>query len=73
MPYNTEKIRHAYKSKHNSFLFITDGGKMALSCCKKWSPLLKGITSNHDGEFFCLNCFHSYTSRNKVKKTWKCI
>ena len=31
---------------------------MALSCCKKWSPLLKGITSNHDGEFFCLNCFH---------------
>ena len=52
MPYNTEKIRHAYKSKHNSFLFIT---------------------SNHDGEFFCLNCFHSYTSRNKVKKTWKCI
>ena len=27
MPYNTEKIRHAYKSKHNSFLFINDGEK----------------------------------------------
>ena len=32
---------------------------------------MKGITSNHDGEFFCLNCFHSYTSRNKVKKNMK--
>ena len=27
---------------------------------KSLSRLLKGITSNHDGDFYCLNCFHSY-------------
>ena len=29
---------------------------MALSCCKKLSALFKGITSNHDGDFYYLNC-----------------
>ena len=43
VPHNTEKIRHAYKSKYNLnrenqviLLMITDGKKMALSCCKKF-------------------------------------
>ena len=42
VPHNTEKIRHAYVSKYNTkhenqviLLMITDGKKMALSCCKK--------------------------------------
>ena len=30
--------------------------------------LLRGITSNHHGDFYCLNCFHSYTTLNKLKK-----
>ena len=30
--------------------------------------LLRGITSNHDSEFYCLNCFHSYTTEKKLKK-----
>ena len=30
---------------------------MTLSCCKKLSALLKGITSKHDGDFYSLNCF----------------
>ena len=30
--------------------------------------LLRGITSNHDGDFYCLNCFHSYTAKRKLKK-----
>ena len=33
------------------------------------SGLLGGITSNHDGDFLCLNCFHSYTTKIKLKKT----
>ena len=42
---------------------------MALSCCKKKLPaLLTGITSNHGGDFYCLNCFHLYSSKNKLKK-----
>ena len=24
--------------------------------------------SNHDGDFYCLNCFNSYTTENKLKK-----
>ena len=28
------------------------------SCCKKLSSLLRGITSKHDGDFYCLNCFY---------------
>ena len=41
---------------------------MALSCCKKLSALLKGITSKHKGDFYCLNCFHSYSTKENLKK-----
>ena len=73
--YNTAEIRHAYKSRHNSncenqviLLMMTDGKKWQLSCCKKLSALFKGITSKHKGDFYCLNCFHSYSTENKLKK-----
>ena len=32
------------------------------------SPLLRGITSNHVEDFYCLNCFHSFSTKNKLKK-----
>ena len=35
---------------------------------KNLSRLLKGITSNHNGDCYCLNCFHSYRTKNKLKK-----
>ena len=35
---------------------------------KSISKLLRGITSNHDGDFYCLNCFHSYRTKEKLKK-----
>ena len=35
---------------------------------KSLSALLKGISSNHVGDFYCLNCFHSYRTKNKLKK-----
>ena len=41
---------------------------MALSCCKKLSALFKGITSNHKGNFYYLNCFYSYSTKEKLKK-----
>ena len=42
---------------------------MALSCCvEKLSALLGGITSNHVGDFYCLNCLHSYRTEDKLKK-----
>ena len=41
---------------------------MALSCFKKRSALLRGVTLKHDQDFYCLNCFHSYSTKDKLKK-----
>ena len=32
------------------------------------SALLRGITSNNNGDFYCLNCFHSFKTKNKLRK-----
>ena len=73
--YNTEKTRLVYKSKYNFkcenqviLLIITDGKKWHCLSVTSLTALLRGITSNHDGEFYCLNCFHSYSTKNKLKK-----
>ena len=57
MPYNTEEIRHAYKSKHNLnnknhviLFMITDSEKWHNHAVKELSALLRGITSKHDGD-----------------------
>ena len=37
---------------------------------KKLSVLLKGITSKHQDDFYCLNCLHSFrtkTNLNRIK------
>ena len=34
---------------------------------KKLSALLRGITSKHHGDFYCLNCLHSFATE---KETW---
>ena len=42
---------------------------MALPCSKKSiSGLLRRITSNHNGDFYCLNCLHSCRTKSKLKK-----
>ena len=75
MPHNTEKIRHAYKSKYNLtcenqviLLMITDGEEWHYLAAKRLSALFRGITGNNNGDFYCLNCFQSYTTENKLKK-----
>ena len=35
---------------------------------KSISGLLRRRTSNHNGDFYCLNCFHSYRTNRKLKK-----
>ena len=39
---------------------ITDGKKWNYLTVKKFSALLTGITSSHDGDSYCLNCPHSF-------------
>ena len=49
-------------------MIITDGKKWNYLPVKKLSELLKRIMSKYDGDFYCLNCFHSYSTNNKLKK-----
>ena len=64
----------AYKSKNNLtrerkiiLLMISDGQKWHYLVVKNLSGLLRGITSNHKEDFYCLNCFHSYSTKNKLE------
>ena len=47
---------------------ITDGKKQYYLAVKSLSKLLTGITSNHVGDIYYSNCFHSYSTKNKLKK-----
>ena len=48
---------------------ITDDGKRwHYLAVKSLSALLRGISSSNNGDFYCLNCFHSYRTLNKLKK-----
>ena len=74
MPYNTKKLNIAYKSKNNLnqekqiiLLMISDGQKWHYLVVKNLSRLLRGITSNHKKDFYCLNCFHSYRTEKKLE------
>ena len=41
--------------------------KMTLSCSKNLSALLRGITSKNNGDSYCLNCLHSFRTKNKLE------
>ena len=62
--HNTKEIKHAYKSKYNLeheneviLLMITVSKNCHYLSVKGLSALLKGITSKHKGDFYCLNFF----------------
>ena len=74
VPYNTKQRNIAYKSENNLtqkrqiiLLMISDGQKWHYLVVKNLSRLLRGITSNHKEDFYCLNCFHSYGTENKLE------
>ena len=73
VPFNTKKIEIAYKSKYNLIrdnqillLMISNGKNWHYLAVKSLSRLLRGITSNHDGDYYCLNCLHSIRTENKL-------
>ena len=74
VPHKTGKIHLAYKSKHNLtrekqaiLLMITDGEKWHYPAVTRLSGLLRGVTGNNNGDFYCLNCFHAYRTKNKLE------
>ena len=78
VPHNTKTMSNAYKSKYNHkrknqviLLIITDGKKWHYLAVRSLSALLRGIKSSNNGDFYCLNCFGSYRTHNKLKKAWK--
>ena len=73
VPFGTKKIEIAYKSKYTLvrnnqviLLMISNGENWHYLAVKSLSRLLRGITSNHDGDYYCLNCFHSSRTENKL-------
>ena len=67
-------------------LMITDGEKWHYTALKSeptedgfnrptksLSRLFRGITSNHDGDFYYLNCLHSFRTDNALKNMKDCM
>ena len=75
IPHNTKTISVAYRSEYNNkrkkqviLLMITNSKKSHYLAVTNLSALLEGISSNNKEDFYCLNCFNSYTTKNKLKK-----
>ena len=49
-------------------MITDDNNKWHYLAVKSLPTLLRGITSNNNGDFYCFNCFHSYTTHNKLRK-----
>ena len=76
------KSKHNHTRKNQVvMLMITDGQKWHYTALKsgktedgfnrpikRLSRLFKGITSNHNGDFYCVNCLHSFRTYNILKK-----
>ena len=75
-PLNKKEIEPSYTSKYNYnrkkqviLLMITDDdNRWHYLAVKRLPALLRGAASNHHGDFYRLNCFHSYRTFNKLKK-----
>ena len=63
IPHNTNLTYN----KQIILLMITVGEKWHYLVVNNLSRLLQGIPSNHNTDFYCLNCFHSYRTKNKLE------
>ena len=74
VPHNKKEIELAYTSKYNYkrkkqviLLMITDkNNRWHYLAVKSLSALFRGITSSNNGDFYCLDCFHSYRTLNEL-------
>ena len=47
-----------------------DGLNRSIKCL---SRLFRGITSNHSGDLYCLNCLHSFWTDNVLRDMKHCV
>ena len=73
VPHYTDTKRVAYRSEYNrkrknqvSLSMITDGSKWHYLAITNLSALLQEKASYHHEDFYCLKCFNSYTTKNKL-------
>ena len=59
-----EKQREA---KSEGRVAKSEGQEWNYLAVKKLSVLLRGITSNNNGDFYCLNCLTSFRTNNKLE------
>ena len=78
IPHNAKTISVAYRSEYNNkrkkqviLLMITNGKKCHYLAITNLPALLRGKSSNHYGDFYCLNCFDSCTTKINLKNTKK--
>ena len=45
---------------------IPNGERLHYHVVRKLSALLRGTTSTNNGNFDCLNCLHSFRTKNKL-------
>ena len=64
IPHNTKTISVAYRSEYNNkrkkqviLLMVNNDKNFHYLAVTNLSALFKRISSNHDGDFYCLNCF----------------
>ena len=53
-----ENITQSVSSNREKWYYLT---------VKELSALLRGITSKNSGDFYCLNCLHSFRTKNKLE------
>ena len=69
-----KKIYPAYVSKHNLksekqvfLLMIPNRERWHYIAVKKLLALLRGTSSKHDGDFYCLNCLYWFRTKDKLE------
>ena len=48
------------------FLMIPNGERWHYPSVKKLSVLVIRLTKKHKSDFYCLNCLHSFRTKNKL-------
>ena len=65
-----QKLTQIVKNKWFCSWSQTKKKKSGNLTVKKLSALLRGI-AKHQGDFYCLNCLHSFATKNKLKSLKK--
>ena len=62
-----KKKKYTNGEKQVVLLMIPNGKGSHYLALNKLSALLRGVTSKYDGDFYCLTCFDSFRTKNKLE------